>query len=542
MIVTPPLEVDDDVISSSTIPYPDNSQDEVSWRGVFPVLNQSLQTSNGFGFSSMSYDYYHDGSFVAVDGTSTYVNKLVKRQSSDLITDNEQLVDLGVAYDVMGYGGGIFVTAILDDNNVKAYDDEGNLIHSIGLTLGSDIKGICFIDAGVFAVCFAFSGSYYINAYYFDKNVNELVYSEAAPSPLNTGGIKSASSDGVNLYLVGLANSNIYVFDAFDLTMPSSATITGSFNEIAFDRLWNRVSYYASSETRYINADYSTGYGKYNQGDVFVLNGYKFRCLVSETLRSPLDTTDWELIGGSIIDGAWNYTNAQKANKYAAFDSSVNRQSLTVAGIDWDYTFNFGQAYDSIGLFNIAGDSITVTMTDGTAGVVYANTITLNSTSYADTDEVYIYSEVSGKKSLALFGLPDYPDADLDITITGSGACGVGEVVIGNSLTLGVSTYGTSARLIDYSRVTVDDFGNTSITKRGNVKRVNYKVKTDTGDMQRVYGVLSDLTTQPCMWSGLTDNDPTGGFTLLYGIYEDAQPDITSPSKSDLILTVRGLT
>jgi hypothetical protein len=113
----------------------------------------------------------------------------------------------------------------------------------------------------------------------------------------------------------------------------------------------------------------------------------------------------------------------------------------------------------------------------------------------------------------------------------------IGELVIGKQRTIGVSNFGTSVSIIDYSVKSTDDFGNTVITTRAYSKRADYDVTVETAAVAAVQKALADIRTTPTVFIGDEDRPET----VVYGFYKQFNIVLSTPSISDCSIEVEGL-
>lgn len=117
----------------------------------------------------------------------------------------------------------------------------------------------------------------------------------------------------------------------------------------------------------------------------------------------------------------------------------------------------------------------------------------------------------------------------------------VGTLILGREFSLGTTEYGTNIQLLDFSRKETDEFGNFTIIPRRNSKLVEFDGYVEFARASYVFRKLSELTTTPCVWyaTGTTPNiDPT----IVYGYYRDSRINLSNPSTVDLSIQIEGLT
>lgn len=248
-------------------------------------------------------------------------------------------------------------------------------------------------------------------------------------------------------------------------------------------------------------------------------------------------TTDDPEVGVLLDPPSW--VNVAPTNKFAMFDNVNSTDSESTGGTDIIVEIETGVITNSVAGFAITGaSSINVTMTDPTDGVVYDNDVPMINNNDVDSWWSYFFSPIINITEFVLLDLPVYPLATIKITISGSGDIEVGNIVVGNQLVLGISNYGTSVQLLDFSRKEKDDFGNVVVTEGRNSKLVNYDVTIQKTKVGYVFNQLSQLTTIPSVWVGTEQSDDA---TLVFGYYRDFQNNISSPTLTDATITIEGL-
>lgn len=239
-----------------------------------------------------------------------------------------------------------------------------------------------------------------------------------------------------------------------------------------------------------------------------------------------------------VTDDGTNWLDIGATNRWRAFDNTITDQAQKTTTIT--YSFDPQSLVNSIAFFNLDATEIEVTVTDPTDGVVYDETVSLLDNGAVDGWWGYFFQPIVRKSEVALFDLPNYASATLDVTIntiTGETAK-VGQIVFGNQTSLGLTTYGTSIGIQDYSTKDTDAFGNVVITKRRFAQLVDYDVKVTTGSVRSVQKVLSDYRATPIVFSGTED----GSYgDLVYGYYRSFGINISTPSYSDATIEVEGL-
>ena len=237
-------------------------------------------------------------------------------------------------------------------------------------------------------------------------------------------------------------------------------------------------------------------------------------------------------------DDGTNWLDISATNRWKAFDQTITDQTANTTSIT--YTFDPQSLTNAIAFFNVDGVEIEVTMTDPTEGVVYNNTVSLVDNGAVDNWYGYFFEPIVRRSEIVLLDLPNYASATIDVSInanTGDDAK-VGQIVFGSQKTLGLTTYGTSLGIQDYSTKDTDAFGNVVITERRFAQLVDYDVKMATSTVRDVQKTLASYRATPIVYTG-TDDGTYGD--LVYGYYRSFGINISTPSYSDATIEVEGL-
>lgn len=267
--------------------------------------------------------------------------------------------------------------------------------------------------------------------------------------------------------------------------------------------------------------------GTYSLGTQRIYNHHVYEVIVATTSAQPD-------VGAAATPPSWLDLGA--TNRFKMFDQIISTQTSYTSQIDVDITP--GTIINSAAFFGLAGNEITLTMTDPVEGVVYTETRNLQDNTFIIDWYTYFFEEISYLSDMVFLGLPAYGGAMLTAVIdAGASNAKVGEAVIGKQRTLGVSNFGTSVSIIDYSVKSTDDFGNTIITTRAYSKRADYDVTVETSAVASVQKALADIRTTPTVFIG----DENRSETVVYGFYKQFNIVLSTPSISDCSIEVEGL-
>lgn len=254
-------------------------------------------------------------------------------------------------------------------------------------------------------------------------------------------------------------------------------------------------------------------------------------------------TTDRPDVGVAADPPTWQDLGA--TNRYKMFDESISTQSyggLTGADFSWGFAVEItpGTVTNALAFFNLTDAlEIAVKVTDPTEGVVFDETFPLLDNSEVDDWYSYFFEEIQQRTDLVIDTLPAYGTSTIRVAFTGTPGIGVyvGEMVVGKVRDLGVTNFGTSVSIQDYSVKTTDEFGNVVITQRAYSKRADYDVTLETAQVGYVQKLLAELRTVPTVYIGDEDREET----VVYGFYKSFNIVLSTPSISDCSIEVEGL-
>lgn len=252
-----------------------------------------------------------------------------------------------------------------------------------------------------------------------------------------------------------------------------------------------------------------------------------------QVVASP-STTDQPSVGAAKVVPTWQVISA--INRYKMFDNVISTQSTRVGTII--VTVDPNQVVNAAAFFGLVGNTINVVMTDPVEGVVYNETKALQDNTLIVDWYVYFFESVYQLTDAVFTDLPSYLNATITVTIdAGAATAACGEMVIGRQSVLGVSNFGTSVSIQDYSIKTTDDFGNIIVEERAYSKRADYDVTIETIRVATVQRLLADIRTTPTVFIGEDDKAET----VVYGFYKQFNIVLSTPSISDCSIEVEGL-
>lgn len=259
--------------------------------------------------------------------------------------------------------------------------------------------------------------------------------------------------------------------------------------------------------------------GSYVIGDRVIYGIEVYEC-VANTSAEPTTSADWVRVG---------YTNRWRMFRDGR-DSKTSNTEVIDAAIETT------EIYSTVSLLGLSGSEARVYVEDDTDGIVYDETISLVDIGVGDWWEWHFlpYEE----EDTAVFdGIPPYTSSRLNIHIIGATALSTvecGRVVYGLSRELGLTNFGTSIELLDYSTKERDGFGNLTLVPRRAINIVNYDVTVPTPTINFALRKLKEVSGIPALFIGDSDFSET----VTYGVYRTVMQGISYPSISELTVQV----
>lgn len=223
-------------------------------------------------------------------------------------------------------------------------------------------------------------------------------------------------------------------------------------------------------------------------------------------------------------------------NRYKAFDALIETQTENADTID--VTIDPGAVVNAVALFRLEANSVRVVVDDPVEGVVYDETRTLQDNDLITDWYAYFFEPIETRSRVLFADLPNYRDATVQIIVDNTGGTAkAGAIALGALRGLGVTLFGTTFGILDYSRKERDAFGNFEIVERGFADRISFDVSIDTPSANRIKRLLTAARTTPVVFIGTTNREET----VVYGFYRDWQVVLGNAVFSDVSIEVEGL-
>lgn len=223
-------------------------------------------------------------------------------------------------------------------------------------------------------------------------------------------------------------------------------------------------------------------------------------------------------------------------NRSAMFDSVIS--TPTAAPSPLEIILKPG-AFNGIAMFGLDADSLLVTVTEGDSGAtIYAYSAPLEGSQPSDYFE-YFFEPFKPQTQFIATGIEPYATAHVTIRLTkGSGLAKIGMLALGDLQPLGVPQRGASVEPVDYSYVSTDAFGNTTVKRRNSATGLSVQCRMDIDSANGVLRSVQNLLGVPVVVIGsrAVNYEALTVFGLLSGRLQ-----YDNYSQPTLNLTVKGL-
>lgn len=252
-----------------------------------------------------------------------------------------------------------------------------------------------------------------------------------------------------------------------------------------------------------------------------------FESLVNGNIAKdpPTEPTQWLSLGAT--------------NRWKVFDKKISDPTINPTSITYQLQ-DAASVINAMSFFGLVAQTVNLTVTaDGTE--VYNKTADLNNTVDVTDWYSYFFTEITTDTETSFLDIPPFINSVLAITVTNAAGSNaqVGQIVSGFLTNIGLTTYGTSISIEDYSTKEVDAFGNFVITKRAFANIGDYNIAFNTQNARRIQNTLAALRAEPIVFIG--SDDTSYGLTL-YGFYRRFDLTLETPSLSFGSVEVEGLT
>lgn len=206
----------------------------------------------------------------------------------------------------------------------------------------------------------------------------------------------------------------------------------------------------------------------------------------------------------TVADTLPRWADVGPTNKWAAFDGYVNTPSSIASSLT--YVLRPG-IFNSCSLYGLIGDACNISVKDAPGGTVVHTSVTDLIVPPIDHYDYYFPTSFKQLSKVFVQDLVPYADPELTITITnGVSVAKVGMVVIGDLRPLvveeGGTQFGAQVKPTTYSYIKTDDFGKTTIRRRGSATDMDIRVDLSQSDSDNALLTLQEVLDVPAAWIG----------------------------------------
>lgn len=236
-----------------------------------------------------------------------------------------------------------------------------------------------------------------------------------------------------------------------------------------------------------------------------------YESLAAGNLANALtDTNKWLHLGSPKVTTGAPYNST---NRWKIFDQAYGSQTENAESIVMVLTP--GVLINAMAFLNV--DAQSIRLQQSVSG--YDQTISLQSHGVDNWYDWY-YEELLTEDEALFIDIPPYAASTLTVTITATGGtakCGV--CVIGKDRSLGVTQWGMSKEIQDYSRVAENDFGDIEMTRGAYAERLSLEVFLTPGSEGEVVRQMKAHRAEPLVFVGSTQFS----LSIVYGFLDSWQ-------------------
>lgn len=233
-----------------------------------------------------------------------------------------------------------------------------------------------------------------------------------------------------------------------------------------------------------------------------------------------------------------NWVRVGPTNRWACLDQTVGSVSkaTAVGAVSMTYVIKPGRVR-GLALLDMDAEGVSVTMTIGDEAVFEAVFDPLGDNEDVDNWYDYYYSAIVRRRMVVLTDLPPFNEAEITVTLTGTGAVSLGTLVVGDVYSMGEVLGGVSLGELSFDRLERDEFGILDIADRDSAKKMTLPILLPTSAIDTAALRLRRFRSKPVVWIGSPNHDSM----TAYGICRDWSVLVPGPNVSTLSLEIEGL-
>jgi hypothetical protein len=270
----------------------------------------------------------------------------------------------------------------------------------------------------------------------------------------------------------------------------------------------------------------------YSVGDVVYYTNHK---VYESLINSNLDNEPDLEIQNDPDQPPTNWLELGYTNRWKMFDLLRNVKSESTSPVE--VVLAPGVRINSIGLFGLEADSVTIQMHVG-SGEIYSYTET-SRTRFVENWTQYFFDEFEPRPSLARFDLPMVSTATITVTLESASTVKLGSLVIGNNLIIGEVQYGAESDELNFSRIERAFDGTSLLLPRRSIPKIITRVFAEKSQIPAIRLLRQKLNAVPAVWAGLDQEDDEYFEPLLVlGVYKRFSFNLDYPDQAVIDLEV----
>jgi len=226
-------------------------------------------------------------------------------------------------------------------------------------------------------------------------------------------------------------------------------------------------------------------------------------------------------------------------NQIAAFQLERNTQTITAS--PYVVAVDPGERFGAIGIGNIQADDVLLEVYDGVT-LIHSETKELKKRDVYDWYS-WTYEPFYQVQGTIFTDIPINSSYTFKLTFTDStGTVKVGSIIPGVPLDIGKALIGTSITRLNYSLFERDEFGDTRITIRRNIPRLQYTLLIEKAKINNVMRLLDDLNGLVTFYAGIVETEH-GYFDSVFviGLYKEISYQLNLPNHVNAAIEIEAL-
>lgn len=191
-------------------------------------------------------------------------------------------------------------------------------------------------------------------------------------------------------------------------------------------------------------------------------------------------------------------------NRWRMLRANANYRSSGASPLT--VTLSPGVRVSALAIVGMGADSVTVQQKDSGGNVTYTYTKNLRLRNTLDWSD-YFFGAFRFQTAILLLDIPLISSSSLTVTLTrASGAVTCGPIVYGTSVNLGPPALGATAGITDYSVISRDTFGNSTLLQRKSIPLTTQTTTVLATNVDLVRDTLTGLRATAAMYAGIEDS------------------------------------